>query len=500
MYKKIERVDSMDKKGFTLLELLATVIILGLLTTIVVSSVLPLLNKSNNEYYANQEKMLILAAKDYFTDYRSKLPKEVGETSTVTLKELINGKYIDPIKDRNEKDCNYEKSSVVVQKITEKEYQYYVTLICEEDNNYQSEEDNTLPTIAFNPNKKSSTGKVNVKIIYKDNKKVASYRYVIEKEGVAIEDSGYKTYKEDPTITLTDKGTYKIKGYAIDTGGNMKEESSGIYEIYEGISCETVKYTSNTKTSTWTKNNITVNIEVPTNTYRYEVAVKKDSGAYEIKNTYIGAVKSTIILTETGKHTIKVTAYDSAGNSCSRESGTYYIDKTAPSCGKVTGESKTWTNKDRTISVECNDSGSGCKENSVSKKFTSNTKTETITIEDNVGNTKKCNVNVYIDKDKPYYTLVKRYCGRWSGNRFRGYIKLSYADDFSGLGIRKTSSWDIVGTTNFPNINYQGASKGEDNMGTGNLWIGYSHTICDLANNCVSSSKNKIDLSDCPFS
>ena len=152
------------------------------------------------------------------------------------------------------------------------------------------------------------------------------------------------------------------------------------------------------------------------------------------------------------------------------------------------------------LSVECNDSGSGCKENSVSKKFTSNTKTETITIEDNVGNTKKCNVNVYIDKDKPYYTLVKRYCGRWSGNRFRGYIKLSYADDFSGLGIRKTSSWDIVGTTNFPNINYQGASKGEDNMGTGNLWIGYSHTICDLANNCVSSSKNKIDLSDCPFS
>ena len=41
--------------------------------------------------------MLVLAARDFFADHRSRLPKEIGETLTVTLKELIEGKYIDPI-------------------------------------------------------------------------------------------------------------------------------------------------------------------------------------------------------------------------------------------------------------------------------------------------------------------------------------------------------------------------------------------------------------------
>ena len=77
----------MNKRAFTLLELLATIIILGLLTTIVVGAILPLLNRGNNEYYKSQENMIVLAARDYFADYRSRLPKEIGETSKVTLKE-----------------------------------------------------------------------------------------------------------------------------------------------------------------------------------------------------------------------------------------------------------------------------------------------------------------------------------------------------------------------------------------------------------------------------
>ena len=173
----------MKKTGFTLLELLATIIILGLLTTIVIGVILPLLNRGNDEYYKNQENMLVLAARDYFTDNRSRLPKEIGETSTVTLKELIEGKYIDPIKDKEGVDCDLEKSTVVVQKITEKDYQYYVTLVCngdneEDDPTYESEKDKQKPTIVFNPNKESSTNPINIKMIMKDNKGIASYRYV----------------------------------------------------------------------------------------------------------------------------------------------------------------------------------------------------------------------------------------------------------------------------------------------------------------------------------
>ena len=391
----------MNRKGFTLLELLATIIILGLLTTIVVGAILPLLNRGNNEYYKSQENMIVLAARDYFADYRSRLPKEIGETSKVTLKELIEGKYIDPIKDRNDNDCDYENSTVVVQKITEKDYQYYVTLICDNDNNYQSETDDKKPNIVFNPNEKVTTGTIEVKMVITDNKGIASYRYVIEKDGSVIDDSNYQNYTTDPTINLTEKGTYKITGYAIDTGGNIREKKSGTYEIYEGISCDSVEFTSNVEPNTWTKDTITVNIKVPSNTYKYEIEKKKDNGSYEKVDNFIGDISSKVNLTETGQNTIKVTLYDDAGNSCTKESQSYNIDKVAPSCGTITGASTSWTNKDRNITVGCNDSNSGCKNNTVSKKFSSDTKTDTITIEDNAGNTKECAVNVYIDKTPP---------------------------------------------------------------------------------------------------
>ena len=165
----------MNKRAFTLLELLATIIILGLLTTIVIAGILPLLNRGNDEYYQSQEDMIVLAAKDYFTDYRSKLPKEIGETSEVTVKELIEEKYIDPVKDRNNKDCNYEDSKVVVQKISDDEYQYYVTLICETDS-YETEEDRTKPVITFSPNKEGSTNSIKVTMKVTDSIKVNKYR------------------------------------------------------------------------------------------------------------------------------------------------------------------------------------------------------------------------------------------------------------------------------------------------------------------------------------
>lgn len=63
------------KKGFTMIELLVTIIILGLLTTLVIITITNLLSNSHEEYYNSQENMLILAGRDYFADYRSKLPK-----------------------------------------------------------------------------------------------------------------------------------------------------------------------------------------------------------------------------------------------------------------------------------------------------------------------------------------------------------------------------------------------------------------------------------------
>ena len=250
------------KKGFTMVELLVTIIILGLLTTLVITSITSILSKSHEEYYNSQENMLILAGRDYFADYRSKLPKEIGETSSVTVETLINEKYIDPIKDINENNCDFKKSIVTVQKITNKDYQYYVTLICDADN-YETTEDRADPVIKYTPNKKSSTKAISVKISVTDDKGVASFRYVITKDDEVIKDSGYQIYRGEIEETFTELGIYNIEGYAIDVSGNSSVKESGIYSVYKGINCAEVDYSSSTKVETWVNKNITVNVKVP---------------------------------------------------------------------------------------------------------------------------------------------------------------------------------------------------------------------------------------------
>lgn len=69
----------------------------------------------------------------YFT--KERLPINIGDTSTVTLKELIDGKYILPIKDFDGNKCDVEKSFVSVTK-KDKHYQMMVNLKCNEEDDY----------------------------------------------------------------------------------------------------------------------------------------------------------------------------------------------------------------------------------------------------------------------------------------------------------------------------------------------------------------------------
>ena len=121
-------------KGFTLIEMLATIIILGILVTIVLFSANKLIKTSNLEYYNTSEKMMILASKDYFADYRSYLPKEVGEKTRVLLSVLVLEQYIDMIKDVNENDCDTTKSYVEVEKTSDKDFLYKAHLVCDKAN------------------------------------------------------------------------------------------------------------------------------------------------------------------------------------------------------------------------------------------------------------------------------------------------------------------------------------------------------------------------------
>ena len=270
-------------------------------------SVTNILDRGNDSYYDSQENMLVLAGREYFADHRSELPKEIGDTSTVTLETLIEEKYIDPIKDKNENVCDEENSGVIAQKITDRDFQYYGILEC---GNYKTVEDKVKPTISFDPNKKISEDPITVTMKITDNEEVKSYRYVITKDGEEYQDSGYQTYNGDVTINLTELGLYRITGYAIDSSGNNSTRNSGEYSIYRGINCSTISFNSSIEPKTWTNKDIIINVSIPSETYRWELYTKVNDGEYQLSKSYIGVSVGDIVLTSDGINQVKLVTYD----------------------------------------------------------------------------------------------------------------------------------------------------------------------------------------------
>ena len=66
-----------NKNAFTLVELLATLVILGVLLAIAVPTVGRYLKQGKNTYYHGLETDTLAAGRDYLLDYKSLLPREI---------------------------------------------------------------------------------------------------------------------------------------------------------------------------------------------------------------------------------------------------------------------------------------------------------------------------------------------------------------------------------------------------------------------------------------
>ena len=97
--------DGMNNKGFTLLEIILVVAILGVITLIAVPSVSSILNRNKNDQYDNLKKSIISAAKMHVSDNRYDLGIVCNTTNekltlTITLEELVDaGDLTEPIVD-----------------------------------------------------------------------------------------------------------------------------------------------------------------------------------------------------------------------------------------------------------------------------------------------------------------------------------------------------------------------------------------------------------------
>jgi prepilin-type N-terminal cleavage/methylation domain-containing protein len=86
--------DVMKKRGFTLVEVLAVIVVLGLLIAMITPVVTNLIKDSEDTLYKKQVDSIVVATKKYMVEHSELLPN-VGESYSVCVSDLINLGVID---------------------------------------------------------------------------------------------------------------------------------------------------------------------------------------------------------------------------------------------------------------------------------------------------------------------------------------------------------------------------------------------------------------------
>ena len=124
----------MNKKGFTLTEILAVLVILGVVMVIAIPSVSNLQDKFKARYYEKLDDTVISAAKTYFKDNKDKVPKQDVGATALSLNGLVTKKYLESIYPYNNK-TDQCKGYVVLLKVKEQN-QYYSCMYCKVGDDY----------------------------------------------------------------------------------------------------------------------------------------------------------------------------------------------------------------------------------------------------------------------------------------------------------------------------------------------------------------------------
>ena len=103
-----------NKRGFTMLELLAVIIILGIIISLAYTSISKYLNQARSTTYEDFEKNITSGVTNYLIDHTGSIPNE-GESLVVDVEKLVCEGYIDNLQDPREssKTCNLESYAIV---------------------------------------------------------------------------------------------------------------------------------------------------------------------------------------------------------------------------------------------------------------------------------------------------------------------------------------------------------------------------------------------------
>ncbi len=124
----------MKKNGFTLIEILATIIILATISLIAFPAVLNLLNSSNSKMDKAMQDLMISAASQYVDDHVDDFPKALenqsvksyGTSGNLTGEKLLEYGYISDAKLSTDKNCEYLDDYVKVTSNSKKYLYEYI--------------------------------------------------------------------------------------------------------------------------------------------------------------------------------------------------------------------------------------------------------------------------------------------------------------------------------------------------------------------------------------
>lgn len=140
-----------NQKGFTLIEVIATVTILGIIMAVAVPAVYRYLTKSKTTAYDTMEKSAYSAAKNYMIEHSVRLEKtttaeeksiinncknKTSKCKEISIAELVENDYLETPTDPNKQDraCIDDGSVVKVINVSSNnaidEYRYYINIVC----------------------------------------------------------------------------------------------------------------------------------------------------------------------------------------------------------------------------------------------------------------------------------------------------------------------------------------------------------------------------------
>ena len=124
------------KKGFTLVELLAVIVILAIVLAIALPTIMDLIDNVTKNAYIQNEEMMIRATMNYIALNEEELPIEIGTISIITVEKLQDSEFISVINDVSDSSIECE-GYVVVKNIADNTFDYMPYLKC--GNNHQTE-------------------------------------------------------------------------------------------------------------------------------------------------------------------------------------------------------------------------------------------------------------------------------------------------------------------------------------------------------------------------